>query len=406
MDRFLHNNTVLRIIALVLAFAVWLGVNASSSANGTGANIGIAQTFPKSIQVLAPANMVVVSQTPSTGAVVVRANPQDLASLPGEMLGVTLVADARGLTAGTHKVQVAALNMPALGSQSYTLQPSVITVTLAQKATRTVGVSIQTTGAPGATYTVGKPTADVTRATVSGAASAVNKVSQVTATVSVQNAKQTVTHIANLTAVDASGNPVPGVTVNPATATVTVPIQAPLQPVMLIPQVIGTPAAGYAVAGVKIQPSTIQASGTFANNGTEPTINIPVDVTGLQATRTLHLSVPLSQGVTQAQPSSVTATVTIEPSLSRTFSLPILVKQLTGQEKVQFTGTKQVQVTVAGPRSIVSGLTAGQLTAYIDASALTNQSHEATVQVLTPAWIQVAELSQNQVPVQVSGKPS
>jgi hypothetical protein len=83
-----------------------------------------------------------------------------------------------------------------------------------------------------------------------------------------------------------------------------------------------------------------------------------------------------------------------------------LVKQLTGQEKVQFTGTKQVRVTVAGPRSIVSGLTAGQLTAYIDASALTNQSHEATVQVLTPAWIQVAELSQNQVPVQVSGKPS
>lgn len=408
MDRFLENNTVLRIIALVLAVALWLGVHAPN--NGTtaaGTSVGISQSFPKDIQVAAPSNMVVTSVKPAKGSVVVREDPQDVASLPAEMLGVSLVADAQGLAAGTHQVRVAAVNMPSLPARSYSLSPAVITVTLAPKTTKSVAVAVHVTGSPEKSYTVGKPSTDVTAVQVSGAEKAVARVSKVVATVPVGGMNRTVTHVATLIPEDENGHKVTGVSLSPDTTTVTVPIDAPAVTAALDPQIVGMPAAGYAVAGVTVNPTTVQISGDLANDSSPLTVALPIDVTGFQSSRTLTVQVPLQHGVKRVNPGSVKVTVDIEQSLSRTFAkVPIQIERLQNGEQVKLTGPQTIQVTVAGPKSAVSQLTANQLTVYLDASTLTDNSHSASVQVLAPEWIQVSQVSSGQVPVTVTGKPS
>ncbi len=407
MDRLLMNNTMLRVIAIILAVALWLGVHApNSGATGASNGIGISQQFPKAIQVEAPHGFVVTSVEPSRGAVVVNASVQDLPGLPAKMLGVTLVADARGLTAGTHQIHVAALNMPALHSSSFSVQPSLVTVTLAPAVTRSFNVTVDVQGSPQSGYSLGQASTDVAAVQVSGAQGDVSRVARVIANVSVASATQTVTHIANLIPVDAKGNPVPNVTTSPVNCTVTVPVNTPAETAQIQPEVVGLPAGGYAIAGLQVTPGTVQVTGTIPTqpNGGPLQIQLPVDVTGLQSTRTLQVPVPLQNGVQNASPASVAVTVKVEKSLSRTFTgVPIQIQHASTGETVKLPSTHTVNLTVSGPQSVVSALTANNLTVYIDASTLANNSTSATIEVLVPAWVQVTQLSQRTATVTVSG---
>lgn len=407
MDRLLLNNTVLRVIAIVLAVALWLGVHAPNSTGAAATNgTGISQQFPKNIQVEAPGGLVVTSVQPTRGAVDVSASVQDLAALPAKMIPVTLVADARGLTAGTHQVHVAALHMPALHNSSFTVQPSFVTVTLAKAVNRSFSVDVHVSGSPQTGYTLGQASTDVAAVQVHGAKASVSRVAGVIANVSVAGASQTVTHVANLIPVDAKGNPVVNVTTSPVNCTVTVLVNTPAESAGVQPEVVGVPAGGYAVAGLQVTPSTVEVSGNIPtqSSGGQVLITLPVDVTGLQSTRTLHVPVPLQNGVQNASPSSVAVTVKIEKSLSRTFAtVPVQVEHTAGGETVHIRSSHTVNLTVSGPQSVVSALTASNFTVYIDAAALHNTSTSATVQVLVPAWVQVTEISLRTVKVSVSG---
>lgn len=406
MDRFLLNNTVLRVIAIVLAVALWVGVHlVNTSSASTNNGIGISQSFPKDIQVETPKNLVVTSVKPARGSIVISANPQTIASLPAEMIGVSLIADARGLSAGTHQIHVAALHMPAINGSSFSVQPALVTVTLVQNVSRFFNVDVQISGNPKNTYTVGQATTDVADVQVSGDKADVSRVAKVIAQVSVSGMSHTVNHVANLVPVDAKGNPVQNVTTSPVNCTVTVPIHAPAQPVKLQAEVIGMPAAGYAVAGLSVNPDTVSVSGEpAAASGNPLSLTLPIDVTGLQATHTTTVNVPLQNGATSATPTSVKVTVQIEKSLSKTFNnIPIQTQSLKSGEQVKFPSVHILRLTVSGPQSIISQLGANNLTAYIDASTLLNSTSSAPIQVLTPEWVQVTQMSLSTVKVQVSG---
>lgn len=409
MDRLFQNNTVLRIVALLLAIALWLGVHAPNTSNSApAAGVGISQQFPKTIQVETPNNLVAVSVQPAHGAVVVHVNPQNIASLPGEMVNVSLIADARGLSAGTHEVHVAALHMPGLNGSTFSVQPAYVTVTLAPEVTKSLPVDVSVSGFAAATYTAGTPTTDVAAVQVSGAKANVAQVTKVIAKVSIAGMSHTVNHVAQLVPVNAKGDPVNGVTVSPQTCTVTVPISAPAQTVSLQPEVIGKPASGYAVAGVTVKPQTVQLTGSLqtSTSGVAPALNLPIRVTNLSSTQTLNVAVPLVNGATAANPSTVAVTVQVQKSLSKTFTgIPVAVKNLQGSESVKFPAAHTIDVTVKGPQSVVSQLQASALQVYVDAATLTNSSTTAAIEVLTPSWVEVTRLSAYQVPVQVSNAP-
>ncbi|MCL6594113.1 MAG: hypothetical protein K6T31_09070, partial [Alicyclobacillus sp.] len=294
MDRLLHNNVVLRVIALVLSCILWLAVNTGSGGPDTS---GYVKPFTYSVRVEVPSGMVATSVDVQTATVEVQTDAFHAAALAAQMMNVSVVADARGLGPGRHAVPLVALNMPAV---AYTLQPAAVNVVLEPLSSAEKPVVVTLSGKPAGGYATGTPQPAAPEVTVSGPQSRVASVARVMAVVSVDGATQTVNSAASLRAVDNNGQPVSGVEVNPASLRVTVPVQAVGTSVHATVQITGRPAAGWAVAGVDISPQNLTATGTAA--ATLKSLDIPVDVSGWQSTRTVTVDVPRPSGVDQVVP--------------------------------------------------------------------------------------------------------
>jgi YbbR domain-containing protein len=398
VDRLLRNNLVLRIIALVLSCIIWVTVTVQDSASGTNA-IDSAEKFPRPVHVLVDPNLVVTSIDTPTAVISVQSDSVQAVSLSARMFNVTVQADARGLGPGRHLVPLTAVGMPSV---NYTIDPSAVSVVLDRKTTETKGVSVRVEGNPQSGYEAGTPVTDLQTVQVSGVRSAVDQVDSVEALIEIEGANQSVTQVVNLRPVDKNGRVVTGVDVTPVTATVTVPIQSPRLTASVVPQIVGNPVAGYAVAGVEVSPSVVRAFGTGATSD-KTTIHVPVDVSGLRATRTMEVELPLRPGLTELVPGKVAVTVKIESAATKLFEgVPISVKNAPQNTRVEINGSKTVNVTVSGPKSIVDPLQPGDISAYIDATSLKPGTSSVPVNIALPEWVQAIEVSVHSVQVTVT----
>jgi YbbR domain-containing protein len=399
MDRFLNNNTVLRIMALVLSFILWFAVNAPSPDTGNN-QAGVQEKWKAPVHVLTNSDMATTSISDPTVTIVVDGATYS-GVLSGEMLNVAVTADARGLTPGKHILRLSATNMPLL---TYHIVPATVSVTLARKVKMDKPVAVQVTGTPKTGYVVGTPSSDARNVSVSGIQEAVNEVDHVVATVSVQGSATTVTKNATLRAVDKRGKQVPGIQIDPVETSVTVPIQPPQVTVNVTPQVMGVPAAGYAVSGVSVSPSTVLAYGTPAVTSQLKNVGVPIDVSGMRSDQTVSAHVPTAKGISKLTPDTVKVVVHVESALSKTLAnVPISILNTPANETVTLTGQKTVSVIVTGPRSIVSGLQTGDIQVNVDATNLTSTDTRAVLTVLLPKWVRVAQISTPTVSVQVAG---
>lgn len=398
MDKYLQNNTVLRIVALILACILWLNVSAPVSSPTASAVSGIAQKFPFPVHVQVSSNMVVSSIDSPTVFVNVRGTAFNITSLPAEMLNVQVVANARGLGAGKHVLPLALLNMPSVSS---TIEPATITVTLAPRIVvdKTIKVTVQ--GQPATGYVAAEPMVDLPTVQVSGASANVSEVADVVATVSVEGATNSVTQMVTLTAVNAHQQPVSGVDVNPSTVNVTIPVQTAKLAATLVPQITGNPAAGFSVSGVTLNPSAVIVYQS-AKAGIVSTVSVPIDVSGFRTSQTVRIKIPLSGAMEKIEPSTITATVNIEPSQTRAFSsIPIVVQNAPTGVHVTLSGTTTVDLRVTGPASVVQAMSNSDVAVYIDAGQLKQGDTSAPLKVTLPDWVQVTQLSASAVPVQV-----
>ena len=400
MDRFLKNDLALRIVAVVLSVILWLTVTAQTSGPSTPTPTGVSEPFPYSVHLQLDPGMVVTTIDKPTAVVVVHGDSIDLTSLPAEMLSVVVTGDVKGLGAGRHVVKLQALGMPPV---NYTISPSTVTVVLGKKDTVNKSIQVQVEGNAADGYNVGDVSTDVQTVTVSGVKDAVDQVAYVQAQVSVQGAKQTVTKVVDLRAVDSKGNPVSGVDVSPSSATVTVPVQSPRAQVSVVPQISGVPAAGFAVADVSVSPTLIQVAGTPAATSNMTSVDAPVDVTGFRKTQTVRVDLPLRTGITALHPHTIAVTVTIEPVASKTLTgVPVTIQNVPTGEKVSLSGIPTVTLSIAGPKSIIDKFSLKDVVIYVDASHLKVGDTSGTLVVSVPDWVQVTQLSLETVPVTVT----
>ncbi|QSO50512.1 hypothetical protein JZ785_16450 [Alicyclobacillus curvatus] len=400
MDRFLNNNLVLRIVAVILACILWFTVNAPQPSSSPGQSAFTAKDFPYAVQVTVAPDMMVTSIDHPTVVIEVKGSLVDTNSLPSQMMGVQVDADGRGLGPGTHTLVLKAANMPAV---QYSIIPQAIQVTLEKKVTASKPVRIQVTGTPATGYQVGKVQPDVQTVQVSGVSSAVERVVAVTADISVQAAKTTVSHTLTLEPIDKNGRPVAGVEVDPVNVTTVVRIEPPQVAVKIMPEVVGTPAPGYAISGLGLTQSSVNVTAPPDVTANLSTMSLPVDVSRLSATQTLNIPIVPQAGWSRVQPNSVQVTVQVEKSAARTFKgVPVQVVNMPQGLSVSLGSTHTLDIRVSGPVSIVSQLRTSDLVAYIDASNLTTGSTSAPVSVSVPNWVSVTQLSQNRFPVSVT----
>jgi YbbR domain-containing protein len=307
MDKWLENDTVVKIIAVVLALVIWLQANnAASVGTQTQRTVDAVSVSWRDL----PADLAVQSVSPSSVNITVRGASQQILSLTNQSVGA--IVDLKGATAGRIQFPVYGLVPP--GVQNVGTTPQYATVVLEPIIDRSKPVTVQVAGTPADGYRAGAGISSPATVLVHGPQSEVDRVVSVVASANVGGA--TGDQVATVTphALDGSGKPVTGITLVPSVVQVAVPVRQAVATRSLPVSVTvrGKPAAGYTVAGTTATPSSVTVSGPSTTLAALSQVaTAPVSVAGAKADVSMKATLVLPNGVTSVSPSQVAVVVHI-----------------------------------------------------------------------------------------------
>jgi YbbR domain-containing protein len=268
--------------------------------------------------------------------------------------------------------------------------PAAVTVRIEPITSRDVAVQARFANDPPKSTVAGDPAITPAQVRVSGAASQVARIAALYATVRFGDAVTDLVSSVQPTAVDASGAAIDGLTVDPAVVQLTVPVlpTATTRTVPVVPAVRGAVAAGYWITRVTSDPPVVTVRGEAAAlTGIDQVSTAPIDVSGLGSDKTFQVELQLPvEGTSLIKAAQATVTVTVAPlSGSRAFPLVAILATGLGSGFVAEFDPPAISLVVAGPVPALSGITAGQVLATVDATGKGPGFYPVDVVVRTPA---------------------
>jgi len=267
--------------------------------------------------------------------------------------------------------------------------PATVTVRIEPITSREVAVQARFANDPPSGTVAGDSAITPSQVRVSGAASQVARIAALYATVRFGDAVTDLVSSVQPTAVDASGATIDGLTIDPAVVQLTVPVlpTATTRTVPVVPTVRGAVAAGYWVTRVTSDPPVVTVRGEAAAlSGIDQVTTAPIDLSGLGADRTFQVALQLpAEGTSLIKADQATVTFSIAP-LTGSRAFPVVALQATGLGSgfVAEFDPPTISLVVAGPLPALSGITAGQVTATVDATGKAAGTYPLDVLVRTP----------------------
>jgi YbbR domain-containing protein len=206
--------------------------------------------------------------------------------------------------------------------------------------------------------------------TVSGPESAVATVAAVLATVRFGDAPVDLAQDVRPQPVDASGQPIEGLEVDPVAVHVTVPVQssATTRTVPILWQLRGDVATGYWISRVTTDPVAATVSGDRAViAGLERIETASIDVAGLSAARSSTVALVVPEGVKVLGEPRASVTVTVVALIgTRPFPLVAVVAIGLGADLAATISPATVDTVVSGTVPVLSALGADAVSATVD----------------------------------------
>ncbi len=245
---------------------------------------------------------------------------------------------------------------------------------------------------------------------VRGPAAVVRQVDRAVAFVDIPASGININEPVPLTLVDIGGQPVGAgqLEVDPEVVSVQIEVRAveTETTVAVRPNIeAGTPAPGFALEAVGVEPAYVTIIGLPEVLGAITSVTTePITIDGLAADETFEVGLQLPDDVSLAdnEPTTVTVTATIGPSVSsRTFVVGVLC---TGSgDNACLPRIDEIAITLSGSGEALSALTAGDLTPTVDASGLDPGNHELTPVVSDlPEGVELVGVSPGTVPVTIT----
>lgn len=259
--------------------------------------------------------------------------------------------------------------------------PSTVQVVLESSAEKEVPVRVERGAAPDG-IDVGEATYEPQVVTVRGAASAVARVVRAEVTVALDPQGFDVDREIEARPVDANGDPVTGVDVEPATVHVEIPLftNKESRTLPVNPVISGTPAPGFRITSVAVTPLAVTVEGDEDQLTTLTAVDTaPVSVAGATAGVTQTVVLALPSGITATGSGTVTVRIAVEPlTETRTFSAGL---RLDGRDPdlVYSLNVDRVLVTLFGPVGDLDRLATGSLTVSVNVDSLAPGEHEVPV---------------------------
>ncbi len=308
MDRFLENDTILKILSIVVALVLWVGVMSTNAQAMVDRHFG---PIPLEYQPPSKSNLTVMSLNPNTVTVELRgpantiksANPHSIAAF----------VDMQGVThSGTYTLPVRV--SVSTGTSFANVYPSKVTVVVDRMGSRHIGITLNPTGSTAPGYELKSLTSSDHTATLSGPTSDLNKVRKVVARVPLGGRNASFQEQVVLLPLNANGDTVRRVQVSPAmvSAQAAIKKRPPQKTVGVVAKLKGHPASGYSVTNIVVHPATVTVSGTqSAIKPVSVIYTVPINVSG--DTHSVSSAVPLvfPSGVKGVKQQDVSVSVTI-----------------------------------------------------------------------------------------------
>jgi YbbR domain-containing protein len=395
LARFIVHNWPLKLAAIILATLLYAGLVASQDSS----------TYPGPIQVYVvnqPTGTVVTNQLKPVEQVRYLA-PVEVGRLTAEDFHATV--DLAGIEPSGQPVSVRISVVPVDPRVTILeIRPRTLQVVLDAQISATVPVTVVRGPVP-AGIDVGETTVSPTSATVTGPSAAVKQVVAVRVSISLDPSGIDFDRDVEPDPIDAAGEVVLGVDVEPRTVHVTVPLftnkESRTLPVNAI--VTGAPAPGFRISGVETDPLTVAVEGDAEQLtllGEADTA--PVTVFGATRDVTARVALALPPGVVPLSDALVTVVVHVQAiTETRTFTAGF---RLDGRDPALFydVAGKSVLLTLFGSVADLDRLSAAPLVVGISVAGLASGTHDVAVVPSLPSGVTVAALAPASVTIVVS----
>jgi YbbR domain-containing protein len=283
--------------------------------------------------------------------------------------------------------------------------PRVITVTVDRVSSKTVPIHAVMVGPVPSGLEVGDATVDGDSATVTGPQSVVSLVTEVQAPYRVDATGIDIDQLVDLDPVDANGEQLTPVDVEPAQARVHVAVFSDRRSKSLpvTPNVSGTPAAGFEVDSVTVDPPVVSVEGD-ANDlaGLDRADTEPILIAGASSAVTRTVTLALPDGVQALGAGSVQVTVKLRPvTATRTFEAGLVLVG-TRPDRDYDLSTDRVLVTIGGSIADLDRLSGASLVLTVDVTGLEDGPHNVPVSANLQTGLTLVGASPNPVEVTVS----
>ncbi len=383
--RWLQRNFSTLLMSFLLALAVWVSAVLSEDPNEV-------RIYPQSVAVEAVGldeDLMVVNGLPASVRVSLRAPHSLWAQINGDPNSVRAVVDLSGLAPGVYTVPVA-VTVAYRPSEVVSITPARLEIVLDRRATKTVPVTVNVRGEVAVGYYASAPLVEPRTVTVSGPEGAVRQVVAVQAEVSIEGARETIKRDLTLMPVDAEGQRVSGVSLEPSRAAVTVAVRqlGGYRDVAVKVRLVGQVANGYRITNVTVSPPVV----TVFSQEPQKVRDLPgfvetepLDISGATDDVDARLKLVLPEGISLVGEDTVLVQVGIAAiETSITMSLPVEVTGLDADLEVKEISPKLVDVILSGPLPVLESLQPSAVRVTVDVSGLSAGTYqlEPKVEVL------------------------
>jgi YbbR domain-containing protein len=370
----LVSNALWFVASFVLAFFVWLIATTQSDPIETRRLNTVPIQFQND-----PTLLIVGGNTRSTVAVLLTGQRSVVSIVAQE--DVTVRADLRDLGPGTHTVELE-VNVARRRVNADT-QPRQITLSLELLREKLVQVQADVQPPP-LGYEMEPPQFSAPEVLVRGAASRVEQVVAARVSLNLTDRRTTLEQDASLTPIDAQGNIVADVTLEPQTIRITIPIRQreDVSLISISPDVdANTLTSGYVLSDIRYEPQSVLVSGSPLP-GTLFTERISLT----NRTGDFEVTVPLivPDGLQVLSSGSVTVEFDVSPLTgTRQFEdVPVTVVGLPETLSAEIV-PEQVSAIITGPQPVLESLGSEDIQVVLDLADLTPGSYDLAPAIFT-----------------------
>lgn len=384
LERWLSKSNTLLFISLFLAFAIFVMIDRKILlfTDNTAEVLK-----DQEVKVIYNEEKYVVEGLPETVDITLIGSKTDL-YIAKQSTSHYVTIDLSGLKPGTHKVNIE-YNQNN-GSIDYMVNPSVATVIIYEKVseTRTISIDLLNKDSLDSKLVVEKINYDTDKVVIKGAEHQLKEVVEVKALVDLNNLTANTAGIYTikdvpLKAYNKDGEVV-DVEIVPETIDVEVQIASPSKelPIKLVP--VGDVASGYAISSMTSSETKVTVYGDSETLNNLKSIPVNVDVSGLKEGKTYKLQLEKPVGVKSLSINNITVTVGIgNVSNKKIDGVKISVKNLSDEYKATPVTESDAEVTVnlKGVQSVINGITADDVTPYVDLTGYEPGNYEVEVKI-------------------------